>query len=252
MSKLRLIPRLDIKGSNLVKSIRLEGLRKIGPPGCFAEMYYSSGADELLFNDCVASLYARNSLLEIISETASNIFIPLTVGGGITSTEKAKAILRSGADKISLNSGALMNEYLISELALKFGSQAVVVEIQAKKGNDNNWQALTENGRENSGRDVIEWAQRVEELGAGEVLLTSVDREGTTLGFDLELVKQVMDIVSVPVIVSGGMGKLDHLTELLKTADVSAVSCAHVLHYEELSIGEIKSFLSSLDKDVRQ
>ena len=252
MPKLRIIPRLDIKNSNLIKSIRLEGLRKLGLPGDFSERYYASGADELLFNDCVASLYGRNSLLEIIEATAANIFIPLTVGGGIVSIDEAQKVFRSGADKISINSGAIKNKHLISELANKFGSQAVVVEIQAKKNTNNTWEALFENGRENSGLNAVEWAQEAEELGAGEILLTSVDREGTTLGFEVELVRQVMDIVSIPVIVSGGMGKLDHLSELFEVTNVSAVSCAHVLHYNELTIGEIKSFLSSINKDVRQ
>ncbi len=251
MPKLRIIPRLDIKSSNLIKSIRLEGLRKLGTPSEFAERYYTSGADELLFNDCVASLYGRNSLLDIIATTAENIFIPLTVGGGIVSVEAAQKVFRAGADKISLNSGAIKNKYLISELAHKFGTQAVVVEIQAKKNLDNTWEPLYENGREHSGLNVINWAKEAEELGAGEILLTSVDREGTTKGFDVDLVREVMDVLSIPVIVSGGMGKLNHLTELLESTLVSAISCAHVLHYEELSISEIKAFLSSIDQDVR-
>ena len=251
MPKLRIIPRLDIKSSNLIKSIRLEGLRKLGTPSEFAERYYTSGADELLFNDCVASLYGRNSLLDIIATTAENIFIPLTVGGGIASVEAAQKVFRAGADKISLNSGAIKNKYLISELAHKFGTQAVVVEIQAKKNLDNTWEPLYENGREHSGLNVINWAKEAEELGAGEILLTSVDREGTTKGFDVDLVREVMDVLSIPVIVSGGMGKLNHLTELLESTLVSAISCAHVLHYEELSISEIKAFLSSIDQDVR-
>lgn len=251
MPKLRIIPRLDIKSSNLIKSIRFEGLRKLGSPGDFAERYYTAGADELLFNDCVASLYGRNSLLDIIAETATNIFIPLTVGGGIISVEAAQNVFRAGADKISINSGAIKNKYLISELAHKFGTQAVVVEIQAKKNIGTTWEPLYENGREHSGLNVIEWAKEAEELGAGEILLTSVDREGTTQGFDVELVRQVMDVLSIPVIVSGGMGKLEHLTDLLQSTKVSAVSCAHVLHYDELNIYEIKAFLSSIGQDVR-
>ncbi len=251
MAKLRIIPRLDIKSSNLIKSIRLEGLRKLGSPSEFAERYYTSGADELLFNDCVASLYGRNSLLDIITKTAANIFIPLTVGGGIVSIEAAQKVFRAGADKISLNSGAIKNKHLISELAHKFGTQAVVVEIQAKKNFDNTWEPLYENGREHSGLNVIKWAKEAEKLGAGEILLTSVDREGTTQGFDVDLIGQVMNVLSIPLIVSGGMGKLNHLTELLETTTVGAISCAHVLHYEELSINEIKTFLSSIGKDVR-
>ena len=251
MPKVRIIPRLDIKGPNLIKSIRLEGLRKLGPPNGFAEKYYQDGADELLFVDCVASLYGRNSLLEIISRTASNIFIPLTVGGGIISVEEAQKVFRAGADKICLNSGAIRNEYLVSELAQKFGSQAVVVEIQAKRHQGNTWEALYENGREHSGLDVIEWAQRMEERGAGEILLTSVDREGTKLGFDLDLVEKVFNAVTVPVILSGGLGQLEHLKNIYDTAHVSAISCAHVLHYNELDIRTIKSFLASIHMEVR-
>tara|TARA_B100001093_G_scaffold387949_1_gene374014 strand:- start:4121 stop:4879 length:759 start_codon:yes stop_codon:yes gene_type:complete len=252
MAKIRVIPRLDIKNANLIKSIRLEGLRKLGSPVDFAKNYYEDGADELLFNDCVASLYGRNSLLKIIEATATNIFIPLTVGGGITSVEEAQKVFRSGADKISINSGAIKDNNLISDLSKKFGSQAVVIEIQAKLNGSNDWEALFENGRERSRQNVVDWAKRAEKLGAGEILLTSVDREGTALGFDLELIHRVMNDVSIPVIVSGGMGKLEHLGQLFDTADVSAVSCAHVLHYGELHIGEIKSYLSSINKDVRR
>lgn len=252
MPKLRIIPRLDIKSSCLIKSIRLEGLRKLGQPSDFAKRYYASGADELLFYDCVASLYGRNSLLQIIEQTAAEIFIPLTVGGGIVSIDEAQKVFRSGADKITINSGAIKNKYLISELASKFGSQAIVVEIQAQKNGDNTWEALYENGREHSGLDAVEWAKEAEELGAGEILLTSVDFEGTALGFESDLARQVMSIVSVPVIISGGMGKLEHLSELFQVTDVNAVSCAHVLHYNFLNISEIKSFLSSIGKDVRQ
>ena len=157
-----------------------------------------------------------------------------------------------GADKITINSGAIKNKYLISDLANKFGSQAIVVEIQAQKNGDNTWEALYENGREHSGLDAVEWAKEAEELGAGEILLTSVDFEGTALGFESNLARQVMSIVSVPVIISGGMGKLEHLSELFQVTDVNAVSCAHVLHYDELTISEIKSFLLSIGKDVRQ
>ena len=165
MPKLRIIPRLDIKSSCLIKSIRLEGLRKLGQPSDFAKRYYASGADELLFYDCVASLYGRNSLLQIIEQTAAEIFIPLTVGGGIVSIDEAQKVFRSGADKITINSGAIKNKYLISELANKFGSQAIVVEIQAQKNGDNTWEALYENGREHSGLDAVEWAKEAEELG---------------------------------------------------------------------------------------
>lgn len=248
---IRVIPRLDIKNKFLIKSIQLEGLRKIGHPNDYALKYYLEGADELLFNDCVASLYGRNSILDTISETAKDVFIPLTVSGGILSVEEAQRVFRAGADKICINSAAIKDKYFISRLAEKFGSSSVVVEIQAKCVGGSKYEALFENGRERSGFEVVEWAQNAQELGAGELLLTSVDREGTAKGFDIELVADVSQNVNIPVIASGGLGQVSDLGQISHAANISAVACAHVLHYEKFQIKEIKEALVAAGKEVR-
>ena len=248
---IRVIPRLDIKNKFLIKSIQLEGLRKIGRPNDYALKYYLEGADELLFNDCVASLYGRNSILDTISETAKDVFIPLTVSGGILSVEEAQRVFRAGADKICINSAAIKDKYFISRLAEKFGSSSVVVEIQAKCVGGSKYEALFENGRERSGFEVVEWAQNAQELGAGELLLASVDREGTAKGFDIELVADVSQNVNIPVIASGGLGQVSDLGQISHVANISAVACAHVLHYEKFQIKEIKEALVAAGKEVR-
>ena len=204
MKKIRIIPRLDIKGPNLIKSIQFEGLRIIGDPNTFAKKYYKEGADELLYMDVVASLYGRNSLMDLISNAVKDVFIPITVGGGIRSIENAGEVLRSGADKVAVNTAVVKNPKLITQLKDKFGSQSIVVSIEAKKI-DNGWEAYTENGREKTGLDVIHWAKKCSNMGAGEILLTSVDREGTRKGFDLELINEVKKHINIPLIVSGGM-----------------------------------------------
>ena len=201
----RLIARLDIKAPNLIKGIHLEGLRKMGDPNVFARRYYEAGVDELLYMDIVASLYERNSLTDVIRYTAQNIFIPFTVGGGVRSVEDVESLLRAGADKVAMNTAATRRPELISEAARRFGSQCVVLSIEAKRrSTGDGWEAYTDNGREHTGRDVVEWAQQGAALGAGEVLLTSVDREGTRQGMDAELIAAVSDVVSIPVIASGG------------------------------------------------
>lgn len=237
MSKIRIIPRLDIKGPNLVKGIHLEGLRVMGKPDEFAKYYYESGADELLFMDVVASLYGRNSLNEIISNTAQQIFIPLTVGGGIRTIEDIKSVLRAGADKVSLNTAAINNPEIISEAALKFGSSTIVVSVEAIRESDGRYLAYTDNGREYSGIDVVEWVQKVAELGAGEICLTSVDREGTGEGFDIELIKTISGLVDIPVIAHGGAGRKEHVENLIKETDVDAVTIASLFHYDYVKRG---------------
>jgi len=187
MRNIRLIARLDVKAPNLVKGIQLEGLRKLGDPNEFALKYYGQGIDEIYYEDIVASLYERNSLLEIIEKTTENIFVPITVGGGLRSIEDVSAVLRVGADKVAVNTAAIKRPSIISEIAERFGSQCTVLSIQAKQQNGG-WEAYYDNGREHSGRDVVEWARQGEDLGAGEILLTSVDREGTAKGFDLDLI----------------------------------------------------------------
>ncbi|HAU2049736.1 TPA: imidazole glycerol phosphate synthase subunit HisF, partial [Legionella pneumophila] len=215
MSNVRLIARLDIKGPNLIKGVHLEGLRVVGNPNEYAMAYYAQGADELIYMDTVASLYGRNNLSEIVKTTAENVFIPITVGGGIRSVDDAKQLLRCGADKVAINTAATKNPTLISDIARRFGSQCVVLSIEAKRTVNGRWEVMTDNGREHTGMDVVDWARNGEEFGAGEILLTSIDQEGTRKGFDLELVKQVSSMVSIPVIASGGMGKLEDLTEVV-------------------------------------
>lgn len=228
----RIIARLDIKGPNLVKGIHLEGLRVLGNPSNFAKYYYENGADELFFQDVVASLYERNSLTEIISKTASEIFIPITVGGGIRTLDDIRRVLRAGADKISINTAAIRNPLFIREASKTFGSSTIVVAIEAIRQSSGEYFAFTENGREYTGHEVLEWAQKVEELGAGEICITSVDREGTGLGFDLDLIKLLTEKVSIPVIAHGGAGNESHIKEVLSETDVSAVAIASLLHYD--------------------
>lgn len=252
MSNLRIIPRLDIKGANLIKGIRLEGLRVIGDPQEYAIKYYKEGADELVYMDIVASLYGRNNLSEIISRAAENVFIPITVGGGIRSVEDARLILRSGADKVAINTAAVARPELISEVAHRFGSQAMVLSIEAKQVAAGKWEVYTDNGRERTGVDVIEWAQRGVGLGAGEILLTSVDREGTRKGFDLDLIRQVSQAVSVPVIASGGMGSTDDFIAAAREGLADAVAMADVLHYNRLSLNEIRGAALSAGLGVRK
>lgn len=231
MKNIRIIPRLDIKGPNLVKGIHLEGLRVLGKPEELAEYYYQTGADELMFMDVVASLYGRNSLQDIITRTAKKIFIPLTVGGGLRTMEDIKAVLRAGADKISLNTAAINNPQIIKQASLKFGSSTIVVAIEAIKQNDGKYLVYTDNAREYTGIEVLSWAKKVEELGAGEIVLTSVDREGTGEGFDLELIKMVVSKVSIPVIAHGGAGNITHIKEAIETK-ADAVALASILHYD--------------------
>ncbi|HBR59321.1 MAG TPA: imidazole glycerol phosphate synthase subunit HisF, partial [Deltaproteobacteria bacterium] len=239
MRNVRLIARLDVKAPNLVKGIQLEGLRKMGDPNEFALKYYLQGADEIFYADIVASLYERNSLLDIIERTTDRVFVPITVGGGLRNIDDVAAALRVGADKVSVNTAAIKRPEVISEIAKRFGSQCMVLSIQAKN-HGNHWEAYYDNGREHSHLDVIEWAKRGEELGAGEIMLTSVDKEGTAKGFDVELVKAVTDVVTVPVIASGGMGRLEDINPVIQKGHADAVAMAHVLHYNQLSISEIR------------
>ena len=251
MACIRVIPRLDIKGPNLVKGIHLEGLRKLGAPGDFAARYYAQGADELIYMDIVASLYGRNSLTEIVEQAARQIFVPMTVGGGVRSVDDFKNLLRCGADKIAVNTAAIKDPTILTDAARAFGSQCVVLSIEAKKQNDGHWEAYTDNGRERTGVDAVAWAKKGESLGAGEILLTSVDREGTRRGFDLELLAAVSGSVNIPVIASGGAGAPEHFREAVETGRADAVSAAYVLHYGELTVGAIKDALAGAGREVR-
>jgi len=236
----RLIARLDIKGPNLIKGVHLEGLRVIGDPQAYARKYYRAGADELVYMDIVASLYGRNNLLDVVRRAAEEVFIPMTVGGGIRSVDDVRDVLRAGADKVAINTAAVRRPALINEVATRFGSQCMVLSIEAKRKADGRWEAYTDNGRERTGRDVVEWARQGVELGAGEILLTSVDQEGTRKGFDLGLVRAVTDAIQVPVIASGGMGKADDLVCVVKDSGADAVAMADILHYDRAPLPEIR------------
>ena len=250
MRKIRLIARLDIKGPNLIKGIHLEGLRVIGLPNDHALRYYQQGADELIYMDCVASLYGRNSLGDIVQSAAQNVFIPMTVGGGIRSVDDATHLLRCGADKVAVNTAAVANPKLISDIARRFGSQCMVLSIEAKQVDDH-WEVYTDNGRERTGLDVIEWVKRGVELGAGEVLLTSVDREGTRKGFDIPLIRAVTQEVPVPVIASGGLGKPEDIIAAVQKGEADAVAMADILHYQRATMADVRCVAQAAGMDVR-
>ena len=250
MAGLRIIPRLDIKGPNLIKGIRLEGLRVVGDPQAFALRYYEQGADELVFMDIVASLYQRNSLSDIIRRAAHRIFVPITVGGGIRSLADVQNALRCGADKVAINTAAIARPELITEVAQRFGSQCMVLSVEAKQTGPGRWEAYTDNGRERTGLDVVDWIARGVTLGAGEVLLTAVDKEGTRKGLDIPLLQQVNARVNVPVIASGGFG--DPL-DLKRASDVgtSGVAIADALHWDRMTMPQIKQSAREQGLEVR-
>lgn len=252
MRKIRLIARLDIKGPNLIKGIHLEGLRVIGSPQEHAQRYYEQGADELIYMDSVASLYGRNNLSDIVQSAARDLFVPMTVGGGIRSVDDARHLLRCGADKIAVNTAAVAQPGLITDIARRFGSQCMVLSIEAKQVGNGRWEAYTDNGRERTGLDVVEWAKKGVGLGAGEILLTSVDREGTRKGFDVDLVKAVTAEVNVPVIASGGMGKPEDLVEVVQRGEADAVAMADILHYKRATLGDIRRTAQAAELGVRR
>jgi cyclase len=251
VSNIRLIARLDIKGPNLIKGIHLEGLRVIGAPNEHALRYYHQGADELIYMDCVASLYGRNSLAEILQLAAKDVFVPITVGGGIRSVEDAAQLLRSGADKVAVNTAAVANPNLISDIAQRFGSQCMVLSVEAKKIGPGQWEAYTDNGRERTGLDALAWIKKGISLGAGEILLTSVDREGTRKGFEIPLVRAVTQQVAVPVIASGGLGKPGDLLDVVEQGEADAVAMADFLHYSRGTVGDIRRVARAAGLDVR-
>ena len=250
MAGIRLIPRLDIKGPNLIKGVHLEGLRVVGDPQMHARRYYEQGADELIYMDVVASLYGRNSLKDIVRRTAHDVFIPLTVGGGVRSVDDVRDLLRAGADKVAVNTAAVRRPELVTEISRAFGSQCCVLSIEAKRS-AGGWEVFTDNGRERTGIDVVGWARRGVALGAGEILVTSVDREGTRRGFDVELVQAVSEACSVPVIACGGMGTMDHLEEVCRRGRCDAVAMADVLHFGRLELPAIRQQASERGLDVR-
>ena len=234
---IRIIPRLDIKGPNLVKGIHFEGLRVLGKPEHFARYYYENGADELIYMDAVASLYGRNSLLDIVERTSREIFIPLTVGGGLRSIDDIRRVLRAGADKVSLNTAAIARPELVTEASRTFGSSTIVVSIEAHKGTDGRYEAFVNYGRDHTGVDALEWAVRAAELGAGEVMITSINQDGTGRGFDVDLARRVADSVSIPVIAGGGAGTAEDVARVIRDGEVQAVALASILHYHVLRHG---------------
>lgn len=247
----RVIPCLDIKDGRVVKGINFVNLKDAGDPADVAAAYDRAGADEVVFLDITASSDSRNTQLEWVRQVASQLFIPFTVGGGIRTVEDFRAILREGADKISVNSAAIMNPCLISEAADKFGSQCVVVAIDAKRRPGGGYSVYKNGGRVDVGLDAVEWAMEAERLGAGEILLTSMDGDGTRAGYDLELTKAVADAVDIPVIASGGAGEPAHFYEALADAGAEAVLAASLFHYKELEIGQVKEYLRSRGISVR-
>ena len=252
LSNVRLIARLDIKGPKLIKGIHMEGLRVIGDPHAYATRYYKAGADELLYMDTVASLYGRNNLTDIVRRAARDVFIPMTVGGGVRSVEDAWGLLRAGADKVAVNTAALTRPELITEISRHFGAQCMVLSIEAKQTGKGRWEAYGDNGREHSGRNVVDWAQEGAALGAGEILLTSVDREGTRKGFDVALVRAVSGAVEVPVIASGGMGKPGHLVEAVEEGRADAVAMADILHHDRSTLAKIRAAARESGLKIRQ
>ena len=248
----RIIPCLDCKDGRVVKGTNFVDLRDAGDPVEVASMYDKSGADELVFLDITASSDGRNTTVDLVRRVAERVFIPFTVGGGIRSTDDFKVLLREGADKISINSAAIMNPQLISDAADKFGSQCVVVAIDAKRRADGSgWNIYKNGGRIDMGIDALAWAEKVTRMGAGEILLTSMDCDGTKAGYDIELTRRVADLVPVPVIASGGAGRLEHFYDALTDGGAEAVLAASLFHYKELEIREVKEYLNEKGVSVR-
>lgn len=251
MLKKRIIPCLDVRNGRVVKGTNFVDIRDAGDPVELARFYDEAGADELVFLDITASHEKRDTMIDVVRKTAKEVFIPLTVGGGIRSIDDMRAILRAGADKVSLNTPAIKNPDLITQGARIFGSQCIVVAIDAKRTEAGNFEAYINGGRVNTGRDVLEWAREAEVRGAGEILLTSMDRDGTKDGYDLELTKQVSEAVSIPVIASGGVGTLEHLYEGLTAGGASAALAASIFHYGTYTVREAKEYLKSKGVAIR-
>lgn len=251
MLKKRVIPCLDVHGGRVVKGVNFVNLKDAGDPVEIAKIYNAAGADELVFLDITASSQDRSIMIDVVARTAEQVFIPLTVGGGIRGLEDFRDILRVGADKISVNSAALKRPELISEAAWRFGSQCVVVAIDAKRRPGGGFDVYLNGGRINTGRDAVEWAIEAEKLGAGEILLTSMDADGTKNGYDIELTRSVTQVVHIPVIASGGAGKLEHFAEVIRLGGADAVLAASLFHYRELEIMEVKKYLKSNGIPVR-
>ncbi|MDO5861728.1 MAG: imidazole glycerol phosphate synthase subunit HisF [Thermoplasmata archaeon] len=246
----RIIPCLDVKNGKVVKGINFKGLREVGEPPAMAVEYEKQGADEITFLDITASLETRQTMLDIVSETASNLFVPLTVGGGIRCLDDMRDALNAGADKVSVNSAAVKNPEIIGECAESFGRQCVVVAVDAKRVGDH-WEVFTHGGTRSAGIDAVEWAKKAEDLGAGEILLTSMDTDGVKNGYDIPLTSAVADEVSIPVIASGGCGSVEHIYEVFAQTGASAALAASIFHYNEYTVGEVKQYLRDRGITVR-
>ena len=246
----RLIARLDVKGSNLIKAVHLEGLRVIGDPSEFAQRYYAQGADELIYIDLVASLYGRSNLIEIVKKTAQNVFIPITVGGGIRSIEDVENLLLAGADKVAINTGCVARPELIKDVSQKYGSQCMVLSVEAKRRSEGDWEVYTDCARESTGINVIDWVQEAEALGAGEILLTSIDQEGTSKGYDIELINAVSEKVKIPIIASGGYGQPEHMFSAVSSG-ADALAFADILHIKNSNFSELRDIALSYNLDIR-
>ena len=246
----RIIPRMDIKGNKLIKTIMLEGVKAIGNPAVFAKKYYNEGADEIFLNDAVASLYDRNSLFEVIKEISKEVFIPITLAGGLRNLKDVEKALNSGADKVALNSKLHSEPNLINEIAKNFGSNCMVIQIDAKKIENNKWEPYADGGRERTNKDLINWVQETIDRGAGEIFLTSIDNEGTKKGFDLDLIKKVNSISTIPIISSGGAGNLDHVIKLINEVGTDGAAFSNILHIENFKIEKIKNYIKENQKKV--
>ncbi len=251
MATVRIIPCLDVKEGSVVKGIHFENLIQAGDPVEQAAFYSKEKADEIVFLDISATIEGRKTMVDVVKKVASAVFIPLTVGGGINSIGDIEDLLKAGADKISINTAAVKNPSLIKESTDKFGSQCIVIAIDGKKVGPEKWEVYIESGKTPTGKDVVEWAKKVEKLGAGEILLTSIDMDGTQKGYDIEMTRSVSKNISIPVIASGGAGTLDHLYKVIKEGGADAILLASLLHFRKYTISEIKQYLKDKGLDVR-
>ena len=248
----RIIPCLDVRDGKVVKGVNFVGIREVGDPVECAMEYDRQGADEICFLDITATYEGRRTMVDVVRKTAEHVFVPLTVGGGIRSVEDFREILRAGADKVSVNSAAVKNPELISQAAEIFGSQCVVAAIDAKRDENGNFKVVVHGGRKDTGLDAVEWAKRCQELGAGEILLTSMDTDGCREGFDLELLRAVCSVVSIPVIASGGCGRLEHFSQVFEETGADAALAASLFHFRELTVQEVKEHLAEHEIPVRR
>lgn len=248
----RIIPCLDVRDGKVVKGVNFVGIREVGDPVECAMEYDRQGADEICFLDITATHEGRRTMVDVVRKTAEHVFVPLTVGGGIGSVEDFREILRAGADKVSVNSAAVKNPELISQAAEIFGSQCVVAAIDAKRDEKGNFKVVVHGGRKDTGLDAVEWAKKCQELGAGEILLTSMDTDGCREGFDLELLRAVCSVVSIPVIASGGCGRLEHFSQVFEETGADAALAASLFHFRELTVQEVKEHLAEHEIPVRR